>query len=151
MLITQNNCFINEVIWESTNQTISNACHLELSLSRTFSSVPSALSVTALLNSFGISNPAVSNYIELFSYSLQRFLFLSSISSVFISLIWMLKEYIRKLWSNVYLCVLQYKNMSVKRKLNVKSLSEKCQALKDLESLLMSLRKSLRMPLPRKR
>ena len=40
--------------------------------------------------------------------------------------------------------------MPIKRKLNVKSLGEKCQALKDLESLIMFLRKFLTMPLPRK-
>ena len=39
--------------------------------------------------------------------------------------------------------------MPIKRKLNVKSLGEKCQALKDLESL-MFLRKFLTMPLPKK-
>ena len=46
----------------------------------------------------------------------------------------MFKEYIRKLWSNVYIFLLQHNNMLIKRKLEVKSLGEKCQALKDLES-----------------
>ena len=45
----------------------------------------------------------------------------------------MLKEYIWKIWSNIYLFLFQYNNLSVKRKLNVKSFGEKCQALKDLE------------------
>ena len=55
--------------------------YLEYPLSGTFSSVSSALSVTALVNSFGFSNPAISNfhYAKLFSRSLQRFLGLSSI------------------------------------------------------------------------
>ena len=65
-----------------------------------FSSVSSALSVTTLINSFGISNPAISNfhYVELFSRSLQLFLGLFSIaiSNVFISLIRMLKIYNEK-------------------------------------------------------
>ena len=69
-------------------------------LSRIFSSVPSALSVTTLINSFGISNPAISNFhhVELFSRSLQLFLGLFSIaiSNVFISLIRMLKIYDEK-------------------------------------------------------
>lgn len=50
--------------------------YLEYLLSRTFSSIHSILSVTGLINSFGISSPAISNiyYIELFSRSLQHFL-----------------------------------------------------------------------------
>ena len=46
--------------------------YLEYLLSRTFSSIHSILSVTGLINSFGISSPAISNiyYIELFSRSL---------------------------------------------------------------------------------
>ena len=60
---------------------IANTRYLKLSLSQTFSSVPSALSVNALIISFGISNPAISNfyYVELFSRPLQHFLVLFSI------------------------------------------------------------------------
>ena len=46
----------------------------------------------------------------------------------------MLKEYIRKPWSNVYLFLFQHNKVSVQRKLNVKSLGNKYQAFKDLES-----------------
>ena len=46
----------------------------------------------------------------------------------------MLKEYIRKPWLNVYLFLFSHKMVSVQQKLNVKSLSEKYQALKDFES-----------------
>ena len=59
--------------------------------------------------------------------------FLSAISNVFISLIGMLKGYIWKFWSNVYLSLFQH-NMSVKQRLKLKSLGEKWQVLKDLES-----------------
>ena len=63
------------------SRTQRNNRYLELSLSRTFSLVPSALSITALINSFGISNPATSNfhYVKLFSRSFQLFLGLFSI------------------------------------------------------------------------
>ena len=44
------------------------------------------------------------------------------------------KEYIRKFWSNVYLFLFLHSNMLVKQKLTVKSLGEKIQALKHLES-----------------
>ena len=107
--------------------------------SRTFSSDPSAISETALINSFGMSKPATSNfnYVELFSRSFQCSLGLFSIcyhqlfhfthSNV------QRKEYIRKLWSNAYLFLFQHNNMSVNQKLNVKSLGEKYQALKDFD------------------
>ena len=70
--------------------------YLEYPLSRTFIissfflALLVALSVTSLINSVGISNPAI---FKLFSRSLQRFLgcFPYAISNVFISLIRMLK------------------------------------------------------------
>ena len=50
--------------------------YLKCPLSRTFSSGPLTLTVTAFINLFGISSTAVSSfhYVELFSPSLQRFL-----------------------------------------------------------------------------
>ena len=50
--------------------------YLELSLCRTFYVVPSAFSLTSLINLFGISNSATSNfhYVEQFFRSLQSFL-----------------------------------------------------------------------------
>ena len=44
--------------------------YLELLLARTFSLITSAVSVIALINSFGILNPAILNfhYVELFSH-----------------------------------------------------------------------------------
>ena len=69
---------------KSTMQSISlasNNRHLKLSLSRTFFSVYSLVPVNVVTNSFGISNRSISNfhYVELFSWSLQRFLGLFSI------------------------------------------------------------------------
>ena len=68
-------------------------------LSQTFSSVLSALPVTALVSKTPLSQTLNSNHVELFSWALQRFQgeFPSAISKVFNSLIRMLKEYIRKL------------------------------------------------------
>ena len=60
-----------------STSAISNTPYIKLSLSQTFSLVLSALSVTALINSFGISNLRI--YVELFSRSLQRCLGLFSI------------------------------------------------------------------------
>ena len=59
-----------------STSSISTNRFLELSLSRTFSLIPSALLVAALINSFGISNLATSNfhYAELISWSVQYFL-----------------------------------------------------------------------------
>ena len=98
--------------------------YLEYPLSRTFinptfSSVPSALSVTAPINAFSISNPAISNfhYVELFSWSLQRSLGLFSI------------RYLERFhFTHSFFLI------SIKRKLNVKNLGEKCQTLNNLES-----------------
>ena len=81
-------------------------------------------------------NPAILSFhsVELFSWSL------------FISLIWVLRTLIE------LLCVFlfQHSNMSVKRKLNIRSLCEKCSALKNLESGLFNkevVKKSLLLPL----
>ena len=59
----------------------SNIRYLELSISRTFTLVTSALSITSPINSFDITNPAIFNfhYVELLSRFLQRFLGLFSI------------------------------------------------------------------------
>lgn len=76
--------------------TISNTSYLQLSLSQTFFSFPSARSVSAIVDLFGISNPSISNFckVELFTWSLQRFL---RLFFIFISVNWMLlKEYIQK-------------------------------------------------------
>ena len=61
-------------IHKQSTSTISNTRYIKLSLSRTLGL--SALWVTSLINLFGISNLAFSNfhYVELFSPSLQRFL-----------------------------------------------------------------------------
>ena len=134
-----------DIGWHDNPETYTvDILYLECPLFRTsiisnFFFGPSALSVTALINSSGVSDPAISNfhYIELFSPSVQRFLwgcFPSAISRVFISLIRMLKKYLRKFSSNVYLFLFQHSNMLVKQMLNVKSSDEKCQALKFLES-----------------
>ena len=58
-----------------------NICYLEYMLPQAFSLVLSALSLNVLINSFGISNPSISNfhYVELFSRSFQRILGLLSI------------------------------------------------------------------------
>ena len=55
--------------------------YLESPLSRTFSLISSALSLTAFIKSFHISNPTMSNfhYVKLFSRSLMCFLGLFSI------------------------------------------------------------------------
>ena len=137
------------IFWRSTfgyflkiqsTSAISSIRRLELLLAWTVSLDPSALSVTALINSFRIFNPAILNfhYVELLSQSL------------FISLIGMLKKYIRKLWLNVYLFLFQHNNMSVKRKLNVKIICEKFSALKNIEIGLFNkkvAKKSLLLPL----
>ena len=59
----------------------SNIRYLELSISRTFTLVTSALSITSPINSLDITNPAIFNfhYVEQLSRSLQRFLGLFSI------------------------------------------------------------------------
>ena len=62
----------------------------------------------------------------------------------------MLKEYIQKLWSNVYLFLCQQNNISVKWKLNAKSLGQKWQALKDLESSLNNKKVAKKYGLPKK-
>ena len=69
-----------KIMLQSTS-SISNTRYLKLSLSQTFSSFPSAPSVAALINSFDISNSAISSfhYVKLFSWSLQRLLGLFSI------------------------------------------------------------------------
>ena len=58
---------------------ISNTLCLELSLSRTISSVPSAFPISSLRNPSGISNPAISNfhYLELFFGPFSYFIPLS--------------------------------------------------------------------------
>ena len=69
-----------------STSVISNARYLELSLSRTFSLVPSAFLVTFLIITFGISNPAISNfhYVKQIFRSLQ--LYYPAISNFFISM-----------------------------------------------------------------
>ena len=89
---------------------ISNTRYLELSLSHTFSFVATALPVTVVMNSLGISNPPIVTF--------------------FISLIQMWKEYNRKLWSNIFFFLFQDNNMSVKQNVNVKCLGEIFQAWK---------------------
>ena len=72
-------------IVQSTS-AISNTCYLELLLCRTFYLVPSALSLTSLINPFGISNSATTNchYVEQFSRSPQSYkgCFPSAISNI---------------------------------------------------------------------
>ena len=72
--------FHTKILIQSTF-AISNTRYLKLPLSQNFSSVPSAASVTAPINSFGISNSAISNFhnVELFSRFLQGFLGVFSI------------------------------------------------------------------------
>ena len=93
---------------------LSNFRYLKLSICRTFS-----LLTAALITSFGITNPAFLNfdYAKLFSMSLHRFsdlLFISYLERFhFTHSIRILKRYIRKLWSNVYLFLFRHKSISV--------------------------------------
>ena len=80
-------------------------------------------------------NPAFlnSHYVELFLWSFQRFLGLFSIRYLE-SFHFTHSNVERKLWSNVYLFLFQQSSKSIKRKLIVKCLREKSQALKALGS-----------------
>ena len=91
-------CYTVKLIVQST-YAISNTRYLELLLSQTFSLVPSALSVTALTNQFGVSNPTIFTMSNYFAgpFSAFQSCFPSSILIIFISLIQMQKEHIQKL------------------------------------------------------
>ena len=116
-------------------------CYLECPLSRNFSLVPSAFLVTFLTITFGISNSAISNkFFGPFSSIIPPSRTFSSRSSIF-------KENSSKTLRFdqmfIFLCsfiiirtffLYNRNTMSVKRKLNVKKLNEKCKALRDLES-----------------
>ena len=108
----------------------SNARYLELSLSGTFSLVPSTFLETFLIITFSISNPAISNFhhVEHIIQSLQ--LYYPTISNFFISTFDFQRKWFEnfEIRSNGYLSVFiyNYKNvynwntMSVKQKINVK-------------------------------
>ena len=114
-----------KLLWKSwwKNITTVDICYLKYPLSRTFSSVPSALLVSALINSFGISNSAISkfHYVKLFFHSLQCFLGLFSIP--YLESFAFTHSNVERIYSKT-----QHKNMSVKWKLNINSLGNKCQA-----------------------
>ena len=117
--------------------------YLELSLCRTFYLVPPAFSLTSLINPFGISNSAISNfhYVEQFSRTFK-------LSQTF-KWVFQVNHTVHFRHSNVNNCIdktlfgslfflffniLSGSNMSaVKRQLNVKSVGEKCQTLRELE------------------
>ena len=106
----------NSLILQSTS-AISNTRYLELPLCRSFILVCSTFLLSFLINPFAISNSTIANfhYVEQFPRPLQSAL--------------------KKFCSEV--CSFRHRsdnNMSSpKRKLSVKSLGEKCQALRDLE------------------
>ena len=128
--------------------------YLEYPLSRTFSIsnfylVPSAFSLTSLVNPLGISNSAISNfhYVKPFFRSRQSFLgcFLSAIWNIWMGFRENHTVHFRH--SNINNCIektlfgslffLSFNTVqqmsSVKRKFNVKSLGEKYKILRDLE------------------
>ena len=148
------------IVYIQSTSAISNARYLELSLSRTFSRVPSAFPVTFPIITFGISNPAISN----FHYVEQHFAVPSALLSRYLELfhfdVRFLNKIVRKNWDSIE-CLSLYvqerflynrNKMSVKRKLVVKSLNEKCKALRDLESGLsnkeVAVKNTFRLLLP---
>ena len=124
--------------------TISNTLYLELSLCQNFYLFPSAFWLTSLIDPFGISNFAISNfhYVEGTKNVLGPF---SQFSQTFQSGFW-INRTVHFRYSNVNNCIDKtlFRRFfsffsffpSVKGKFRVKSFGKKCQALRDREKVL---------------